>query len=329
MRLCNLIAAVFLVSFAASSLWAQNAVSTGALSGQIRDASHAVVPNVQVSAVNIATRVKYSATTNADGLYSFPALPIGLYNVTFSQDNFQTSAVQNVEASVGRTTTVSLELQVGSVSQQVTVEAAGEMLHPTDSSTSAVIGQQLIADLPLNGRRYTDFVLLTPNVTADGQFGLVSIAGQQGGADSGYANGNGSNSFTVDGANATSAYFGEARGRTRVPYVFGEQSIQEFQVADIHDRSLSRENVLLPTRATEERANTITAEFSARDLCLSARALAFRRTRHPFAVSSHLCGLHRRLSLCPLPVSKQFGGSLGSLRSVAQSATCKTWQAAY
>jgi SnoaL-like polyketide cyclase len=98
---------------------------------------------------------------------------------------------------------------------------------------------------------------------------------------------------------------------------------------DIHDRSLSRENVLLPTRATEERANTITAEFSARDLCLSARALAFRRTRHPFAVSSHLCGLHRRLSLCPLPVSKQFGGSLGSLRSVAQSATCKTWQAAY
>ena len=72
----------------------------------------------------------------------------------------------------------------------------------------------------------------TPNTNADGDFGLVSMAGQQGGADSGYANGNGSNPFTVDGASATSNYTGEARGRTRVPYVFGEQSIQEFEVTD-------------------------------------------------------------------------------------------------
>jgi hypothetical protein len=71
-----------------------------------------------------------------------------------------------------------------------------------------------------------------PNTNADGDFGLVSMAGQQGGADSGYANGNGSNSFIVDGASATSNYSGEARGRTRVPYVFGEQSIQEFEVTD-------------------------------------------------------------------------------------------------
>jgi len=58
--------------------------------------------------------------------------------------------------------------------------------------------------------------------------------------------------------------------------------------ADIHDRSLSRENEVLPTRATEERANTITAEFSAAICAFSARAPAFRRTRHPFAVSGHL-----------------------------------------
>jgi TonB dependent receptor len=94
------------------------------------------------------------------------------------------------------------------------------------------VDENLISNLPLSGRRYTDFVLLTPNTNADGDFGLVSMAGQQGGADSGYANGNGSNSFTVDGASASSNYFGEARGRTRVPYVFGEQSIQEFQVTD-------------------------------------------------------------------------------------------------
>ncbi|MDQ2842072.1 MAG: carboxypeptidase regulatory-like domain-containing protein [Acidobacteriota bacterium] len=214
------------------SLWSQSAVSSGTLSGQVRDVSGAVIPNVQISATNVATKVKYAAKTNNDGLYRFPPLPVGAYDVTFTQDKFQTSQVQNVELSVGRTTTVSPELQVGQVSQQVTVEAAGSLLHPTDSSQSTVVDQQLISDLPLNGRRYTDFVLLTPNVTADGQFGLVSIAGQQGGGDSGYANGNGSNSFTLDGANATSSFYGDARGRTRVPYVFGEQSIQEFQVAD-------------------------------------------------------------------------------------------------
>src|ERR1700689_2840948 len=53
-------------------------------------------------------------------------------------------------------------------------------------------------------------------------------------------------------------------------------------------------------------------EFSARELCLSAVVPTFRRTRHPFVVSGHLRGLHRRLSLCSLPVSKQSGGSLGS-----------------
>jgi len=61
--------------------------------------------------------------------------------------------------------------------------------------------------------------------------GLVSFAGEQGGQDTGYANANGSNSFSVDGASATSNYFGAARGGERVPYIFGENAVQEFQVA--------------------------------------------------------------------------------------------------
>src|SRR5208337_4268059 len=65
----------------------------------------------------------------------------------------------------------------------------------------------------------------------DGDTGLVSIAGQQGGEDSGYANGNGSTSFTVDGSNATNNYFSDIVGRNRIPYLFGENVIQEFQVA--------------------------------------------------------------------------------------------------
>jgi len=133
---------------------------------------------------------------------------------------------------VGQTTSQNVGLNVGSAQESVTVTASAPLLRPTESSISTVVNEKLIDELPLSGRRYTDFVLLTPNVNADGEFGLVSVGGQQGGADSGYANGNGSNSFTLDGANDTSNYFGDARGRTRVPYIFGEQSIQEFQVAD-------------------------------------------------------------------------------------------------
>ena len=91
--------------------------------------------------------------------------------------------------------------------------------------------RSFLEDLPLNGRKYTDFTLLSPNTSSDGDTGLVGIAGQQGGEDSGYANGNGSTAFTVDGSNATSNYFGDILGRYRVPYLYGENSIQEFQVA--------------------------------------------------------------------------------------------------
>ncbi|MBZ5579677.1 MAG: hypothetical protein LAP40_24240, partial [Acidobacteriia bacterium] len=76
-----------------------------------------------------------------------------------------------------------------------------------------------------------DFALLVPNASPDGEQGLVSFAGEQGGQDTGYANANGANSFNVDGAGATSNYFGAARGGERVPYIFGENAIQEFQVA--------------------------------------------------------------------------------------------------
>ena len=94
-----------------------------------------------------------------------------------------------------------------------------------------MLDRSFIEELPLNGRRYTDFTALTPNTSYDGDTGLMSIAGQQGGEDSGYANGNGSNAFTVDGTNATNNYFDDIIGRYRIPYLYGEEAIQEFQVS--------------------------------------------------------------------------------------------------
>ena len=211
---------------------AQNAISTGSISGQVTDTTGAAVVGAAVTSESVEAGVKLNTKTNGAGFYTFPSLSVGAYNITVSQTGFKTTNINHIIVQVGQNASGNVSLQVGDLTQSVTITAEAPLLRATESTVSTVVDQNLIENLPLSGRRYTDFVLLTPNVTADGDFGLVSMAGQQGGADSGFANGNGSNSFTVDGANATSNYFGEARGRTRVPYVFGEESIQEFQVTD-------------------------------------------------------------------------------------------------
>jgi|CZKS01.1.fsa_nt_gi hypothetical protein len=211
-------------------LTAQNVVLTGALSGRATDESGAVLPGASVVAQNLQTGVKQSAETNYTGLYRFPALPPGSYSVSVSLKGFRD--VQGlVQVRVGNTTLQDITLLVGAGNDTVKVSATAPLLRPAESSLSTVMDRSLIEALPLNGRRYTDFTLLTPNTNPDGDTGLVSIAGQQGGEDSGYANGNGSNVFTVDGTNATSNYFADILGRYRIPYLYGENAIQEFQVA--------------------------------------------------------------------------------------------------
>jgi hypothetical protein len=210
---------------------AQNAISSGTIAGRVRDTSGGVLPRADVRVISNETGLWLEATSNSDGLYSFPVMRVGPYTLRVRHDGFKTTEVRNVIVQVGQTTNVDVQLAIGPLTQQLVVEATAPVFRPIESSMTTVVSREFIEDLPLSGRRYTDFVLLAPNVAADGDSGQVSIGGQQGSSDSGYRNGNGANSFTVDGANATSSFFGDARGRTNVPYIFGEQSIQEFQVA--------------------------------------------------------------------------------------------------
>jgi hypothetical protein len=219
-----------LLVVASTLLSAQNVVLTGALSGRVSDQSGAVVVGASVVVQNLATGVEQSGATNGAGLYRFPALMPGTYSITASLKGFRDVQVL-VRVLVGNTTSQDVKLQVGAGRDTVKVLGTTPLLRPTESSASTVIDRSLIEDLPLNGRKYTNFMVLTPNTSYDGDTGLVSIAGQQGGEDSGYANGNGSTSFNVDGSNATNNYFSDIVGRNRIPYLFGEDSIEEFQVA--------------------------------------------------------------------------------------------------
>jgi hypothetical protein len=222
--------ALILGSLSEASLHAQNVVLTGALSGRVVDQHEAVVPMASVVVKNLSTGAESASETNHLGIYRFSALLPGFYSISVSLKGFRTMHSQ-VQVEVGNTSSQDFELQVGTGSDAVTVVGTTPLLRPTESSTSTVMQRSFFDELPLNGRKYTDFTQLAPNTSPDGDTGLVSIAGQQGGEDSGYANGNGSTSFTVDGTNATSNYFGDILGRYRIPYLYGENAIQEFQVA--------------------------------------------------------------------------------------------------
>jgi hypothetical protein len=223
-----LLAALFVLA-SMLQLRAQNVVLTGAIGGRVTDQSGAIVPRASVVLQSLATGVQQSAETNHAGLYRFPVVMPGTYSITASLKGFRDVQVL-VRVLVGNTTSQDIRLPVGTGADTVKVIGTTPLLRPEDSSASTVIDHSLIQDLPLNGRKYTNFMVLTPNTSYDGDTGLVSIAGQQGGEDSGYANGNGSTYFSVDGSNATNNYFADIVGRNRIPYLFGEDSIQEFQV---------------------------------------------------------------------------------------------------
>ena len=219
-----------LVAVAPSLLFSQTIMTTGALRGLVTDPSGAIVSRVSLQAIETSTSATYSATTDRQGQFVFPSLRVGIYSLRATATGFETTNIEKITIEVGQVSTAQIPLAIGNVSEVVNVQVTTPLLRTTDSTLSTVVNRTLLDGLPLSGRRYTDFALLTPNSSPDGQTGLVSFAGEQGGEDTGYANGNGANVFTVDGANVTSTYFGNARGGERVPYVFGENSIQEFQV---------------------------------------------------------------------------------------------------
>jgi Carboxypeptidase regulatory-like domain/TonB dependent receptor len=210
---------------------AQTSVNAGLVRGVTVDSSGAVIPDATITLISQATGTTITHTSNAAGFFAFPAQPVGIYSIEVRAAGFRRQLMDGVEVQVGEATSVNVRLQPGAASESVTVSGESPLLRPEESDLSSVVNQQMLDNLPLSGRRFLDFALLVPNASPDGQQGLVSFAGEQGGQDTGYANANGTNSFTVDGASATSNYFGAARGGERVPYIFGENAIEEFQVA--------------------------------------------------------------------------------------------------
>src|SRR5207237_5857023 len=141
------------------------------------------------------------------------------YEVLATLTGFQIKPVTDIEVPVGQTVPVDLKMHPAGVSEEVLVVAESPIIDTRRTDVSNVIGEQAIENLPINGRRWDNFVLLSPGVTNDGNFGLVSYRGI-----SGLYNNN-----MVDGVDNNQAFFSEARGRTRIAYSISEVAIKEFQ----------------------------------------------------------------------------------------------------
>ena len=195
--------------------------TTGAIGGTVTDAGGALLPASTITVKSADTGVTRTVKSNASGEYRVSDLQPGTYSASFTSEGFEAFQENGIVVSVGSLSPVSAVLKPGSVTNSITVTDETPLLHAQSNDISTTLDQASIDNLPINGRRWSNFALLTPGVVSNSDgFGLLSFRGI-----SFLLNNN-----TVDGADDNQAYFSEARGRTRVSYSITQAAIQEFQV---------------------------------------------------------------------------------------------------
>lgn len=175
---------------------------TGRISGVVTDSSGSVVPQVTIKVINTDTQVAQDVTSNSEGYYSFPALPVGHYDLEASHQGFKKYQQNGLVLDVNTALRVDITLEVGSVTEQVTVSAAAVQVETTSTQLGEVITSQKMTTVPLNGRTYTDLLALQPGVVpvSSGEYGgpgELSVSGQRESA----------NGFMVNGANVQEGAF--------------------------------------------------------------------------------------------------------------------------
>ncbi len=210
----------------ASGAWGQDA-STGALRGVVLDAQGAMITNADIVAIRVETGIRYHSGTDSAGRFAVDLLPPGQYSARAEAEGMSPQISPAVRVEIGAATVLTFKLKVAGPKEMITVSDAPRMVEMNPSSVSALLDERAIKDLPLNGRRFTDLLLLMPGVTQDPR-GLTS--GSNG--DLSYGGIRGYNtSFLVDGGDDNNGFFGQASGRYRAPYQFSNEVVQEFRVS--------------------------------------------------------------------------------------------------
>ena len=207
---------------------------TAGVTGHVTDPTGAVIPGAAIDITNLATGVSQSTVSNNVGAYSVLNLPPAFYQITVEKEGFQQTFIPTVQLEVNQSLVQDFALEVGLVTETVEVSASAQLLQGSSAEMGAVVGEQAVMDLPLNGRNFTQLLTLTPGVapvstaqnaggfgarTNAGAFSFPAINGQS----------NRSNFFMLDGLTNQGAF----TSTYALPPVI--EAIQEFKVQSHND----------------------------------------------------------------------------------------------
>src|SRR5690242_19052927 len=240
---CAFVCAMLCLLGAGTSVLGQSDVAS--VTGRVLDPNGAIIIEAAVAAKNVDTGVEIRVQTNEEGIYGFANLAPGNYEFTVSKRGFKEILKPGVTLHLADTISLNFNMEVGAVTEKVTVEAGATMINTTDASVSTVVDQTYIKNMPLNGRSFQDLILLTPGtVTTSPQitqsFGGVGVAGEFS------VNGQRteSNTYLIDGVSGNvgsaagcSMYFAGASGSLPAATALGTtqalvsvDELQEFRV---------------------------------------------------------------------------------------------------
>ena len=162
---------------AGGSLAFAQGTNASQISGTVVDASGAVLPGATVNAKHLATGVVTPTVTNAEGVFTLPSLPIGTYEVTITLEGFKTFVAKDVVITAGTGANIAAKLEVGGVSETVTVASSSEIIQTQSTTISSTVNTNAITKLPLTSRSAMDFVNFLPGVSTPGGNRQATING--------------------------------------------------------------------------------------------------------------------------------------------------------
>jgi Carboxypeptidase regulatory-like domain/TonB-dependent Receptor Plug Domain len=228
LRAFEFVAAIIaLIALGTCLVFAQT--TTGTILGTVRDASGALVPGVSITVKHTESGLTRTVVSGERGGYNVPLLPVGAYEVTTTMPGFKQAVRSGIKLVVEQTAVVDLTLEVGANAETVTVSEEVPLINTTTASTSGVITEQQVKDLPLNGRSFDQLITLnvgvsnaTSNTLDGGNWNMFSVAGKRPETNRFIING-------VDwvGGNANGQYI-TPEGASR--QLLGVEAVREFNV---------------------------------------------------------------------------------------------------
>ena len=249
--------------------------SGGRILGRVSDQSGALLSGLKVTATNEATGATHQTQTNASGDYAFPAVPVGVYTLTFDMAGFKTTIRKGITVEINQIVTINSTMQIGQAKELVEVTSEAPLVDTTTTQLGAVMAAQQVSSLPLNTRDTYQLLQLQPGVMSTvGSSNTLLYGGDNAGAVSVNGGRGRSNNFSVNGGDANDLF---ANLPTVQP---SPDSIQEFRVlTNTFDAEYGRNSGSVVNVVTKSGTNQLHGsvyEFfrnkvlNANDYCLTA-----------------------------------------------------------